>query len=157
LPEEPAEAVDEVALYVPQVGAATAVVVDIDGTAAIMCGRSPYDETRVHEDRPNRAVIAAVKAMYAAGHEVIFCSGRTEGCRDATEKWLREHTGIPYVGLYMRAVGDTRKDSIVKRELFDQHIRRLWDVVCVFDDRRQVVDAWRAMGLTVFQVAPGDF
>jgi hypothetical protein len=27
----------------------------------------------------------------------------------------------------------------------------------VFDDRRQVVDAWRALGLTVFQVAPGDF
>ena len=54
LPDEPAETTDRVVLYAPQVGAATAVMVDIDGTAAIMCGRSPYDETRVHEDQPNR-------------------------------------------------------------------------------------------------------
>ncbi len=157
LPDELAEPAGEVIPYVPQVGAATAVMVDIDGTAAIMCGRSPFDETRVHEDRPNEAVIAAVRAMHAAGHEVIFCSGRTDGCRDATEKWLAEHVGVPYVGLYMRAAGDTRKDSIVKRELFDAHIRRFWDVVCVFDDRDQVVSMWRSLGLTVFQVAEGNF
>jgi hypothetical protein len=132
-------------------------MVDIDGTAALMCDRSPYDETRVHEDLPNGPVIAAVRAMHAAGHEVIFCSGRTEGCREATEKWLSDHVGIPYVGLYMRSVGDDRKDSIVKVELFDKHIRRFWDVVCVFDDRSQVVKAWRSLGLAVFAVAEGEF
>lgn len=31
------------------------------------------------------------------------------------------------------------------------------DTGYVLDDRRQVVDAWRAIGLTVFQVAPGNF
>jgi predicted kinase len=157
LPDEPADVGGVAVPYVPQPGAASAVMVDIDGTTAIMCGRSPFDETRVHEDQPNRAVIAAVKAMYDAGNEVIFCSGRTDGCREATEKWLAEHVGVPYVGLYMRAAGDMRKDSVVKRELFDRHIRKLWDVVCVFDDRAQVVAAWRELGLTVFQVAPGDF
>jgi hypothetical protein len=157
MPDESTETTGAAVPYVPQVGAATAVMVDIDGTAAIMCGRSPFDETRVGEDRPNRAVVAAVQAMYAAGHEVIFCSGRTEGCREATEKWLAEHVKVPYIGLYMRPAGDTRKDSIVKRELFDQHIRKFWDVIAVLDDRTQVVDAWREIGLTVFQVAPGDF
>jgi predicted kinase len=157
LPEEAEDVTEGPALYSPQAGAATAIMVDLDGTTAIMCARSPYDETRVGEDTPNRAVIEAVKAMYAAGHEVIFCSGRTEACREATEKWLAEHVGIPYVALYMRAVGDMRKDSIVKVELFDQHIRKFWDVVAVFDDRKQVVDMWRSIGLTVFQVAPGDF
>lgn len=157
LPDEPADPAGEVVPYVPQVGAATAVLVDIDGTVALMCGRSPYDETRVHEDRPNLAVVTAVRAMYHAGHEVIFCSGRTEACRAATEKWLAEHIGIPYVALYVRAEGDMRKDAIVKRELFDRHIRKMWDVVCVFDDRTQVVEAWRALGLTVFQVAEGNF
>jgi predicted kinase len=143
--------------YAPPVGAPTAVMVDIDGTTAVMCDRSPYDETRVGEDQPNRAVIAAVRAMHAAGHQVIFCSGRTEGCRPATEAWLAEHVAVPHAGLFMRASGDQRKDSIVKRELFDRHIRGDWDVVCVLDDRRQVVDAWREIGLTLFQVAPGDF
>jgi len=69
------------ATYAPPAEAPKAVMVDIDGTVALMCDRSPYDETRVHEDRPNSAVITAVRAMHAAGHAVIFCSGRTDGCR----------------------------------------------------------------------------
>ena len=30
-------------------------------------------------------------------------------------------------------------------------------VFMVVDDRQKVVDMWRGLGLTVFQVAPGDF
>jgi predicted kinase len=143
--------------YVPPVDAPSAVMVDIDGTVALMGSRSPFDETLVAQDLPNLAVIAAVRAMHAAGHQILFCSGRTEGCRPATEKWLAEHVGVPHAGLYMRNQGDQRKDAIVKREIFDLHIRHAWHVVAVFDDRQQVVDAWRELGLTVFQVAPGDF
>jgi predicted kinase len=157
LADETGDAADAVVPYVPQAGAATAVIVDVDGTVALMCGRSPYDESRVHEDRPNLPVVAAVRAMHAAGHEVIFCSGRTGACRAATEKWLAGYVGIPYVALHMRAEGDMRKDAVVKLELFDRHIREVWDVVCVFDDRAQVVQMWRSLGLTVFQVADGNF
>jgi predicted kinase len=156
LPAEKADAV-EVVPYEPPAGAPPAVMVDIDGTVALMTGRSPFDETRVHEDRANHAVISAVQAMHAAGHAVIFCSGRTDACREATEKWLAEHVAVPYEALHMRAAGDMRKDSIVKAEIFDREIRHKFNVVAVFDDRNQVVDAWRAIGLTVFQVAPGDF
>lgn len=143
--------------YEPPAGAPSAVMVDIDGTVALMANRSPYDETRVHEDHPNTAVITAVRAMHAAGHAVVFCSGRTAACREATEKWLAEHVAVPYEALHMRAVGDMRKDSIVKTEIFDREIRHRYNVAAVFDDRDQVVAAWRALGLTVFQVAPGDF
>lgn len=154
--DDPADAT-VAAPYTRPTGAATAIMVDIDGTVALMTARSPYDETRVHEDRPNRPVIEMVRAMYLAGHEVIFCSGRTDECRDATEKWLAEHIGIPYAALHMRAARDVRKDSVVKLELFDRHIRRMWDIVCVLDDRDQVVRAWRSIGLTVCQVAEGNF
>lgn len=157
LPDEVPNGVGESVPYVPRPGAPSAVMVDIDGTVALMCGRGPFDETRVHEDRPNRAVILAVRAMHAAGHAVVFCSGRTDACRAATEKWLAEHVAVPYEALHMRASGDMRKDSIVKVEIFDREIRNRWDVVAVFDDRRQVVEAWRALGLTVFQVAEGNF
>jgi predicted kinase len=143
--------------YQPPVGGTLAVLVDIDGTVALMDGRSPYDMTRVHHDRPNHAVIAAVRAMHAAGHRVIFCSGRTDDARAATEQWLARHVGVPVEGLFMRAVGDQRKDSIVKGEIFDRHIRGRYQIVGVFDDRAQVVRMWRALGLTVFQVADGDF
>lgn len=157
LPDEPADAGSAAVPYVSAVGAPKAVMVDIDGTVALMSSRSPFDETRVYEDRPNQAVIVAVRAMHAAGYAVIFCSGRTAGCREVTEKWLREHVAVPYEALHMRAVGDVRKDSIVKVEIFDREIRHRYDVVAVFDDRAQVVDAWRALGLTVFAVAEGNF
>jgi hypothetical protein len=57
----------------------------------------------------------------------------------------------------MREYGDQRKDSIVKAEIFDQEIRGRYHVVAVFDDRDQVVRMWRSLGLTVFQVAEGNF
>ncbi|MCW2942256.1 MAG: 5-hydroxyl kinase [Actinomycetia bacterium] len=144
-------------LYKALPGTPKAVLVDIDGTVALMSGRSPFDETRVHQDRPNRPVIAVVRALHAAGNRIVFLSGRTEGCRTDTERWLTEHVGVPFEGPHMRPVGDSRKDSIVKSELFDAQIREAYDVVCVLDDRNQVVEAWRAMGLTVLQVAEGNF
>ncbi|GIF10635.1 AAA family ATPase [Actinoplanes teichomyceticus] len=134
-----------------------AVLVDIDGTVALMRGRSPYDWSRVGEDAPNPAVIAAVRAMHAAGHAVVFCSGRDEVCRPETEAWLELFVEVPYEALFMRPAGDSRKDATVKREIFDREIRDRWRVVGVFDDRQQVVRMWRALGLTVFQVAEGDF
>lgn len=148
---------DAPAPYVPDCSKPRAIIVDVDGTVALMGSRSPYDETRVHEDRPNWPVIAAVRALYTAGHEVIFCSGRTDACRDATEKWLVDHMELDWFTLLMRRVGDGRRDAVVKRELFDQHIRHQCNIIGVFDDRRQVVDMWRSLGLTVFQVADGNF
>ncbi len=145
--------------YVPKPGTPPVVLVDIDGTVARMVARSPFDETRVHEDLPNLPVIAAVEAMAAAGYGVVYCSGRTDACRLATGTWLRKH--LPKVGvhaeLFMRPVGDVRKDSVVKAEIFDRHIRDRYNVVGVFDDRDQVVAMWRSLGLTVFQVAEGNF
>jgi predicted kinase len=157
LPEEAAGDADGLARYEPKPGTPKAVLADIDGTTALMCARSPFDETRVHEDRPNLPVITVIRAMAAAGNEVVFLSGRTDACRDATFEWLREHLRIPFQGLYMRAAGDFRKDAVVKRELFDRHIRDRYDVTCVLDDRDQVVAAWRELGLTCLQVAPGNF
>lgn len=143
--------------YEPPVGVPDAFLVDIDGTVALMTGRSPYDETRVGEDHPNEPVIRVVRALHAAGYRIVFCSGRTDACRDDTAAWLDEHVGVPYQALHMRAAGDQRKDSIVKAEIFEKHIRPAYRVVGVLDDRMQVVRMWRALGLTVLQVAEGDF
>jgi predicted kinase len=144
-------------VYEPDLELPPVVLVDIDGTVALMNGRGPYDWDRVGEDAPNHAVIAAVRAMHAAGHAIVFCSGRDEVCRAETQAWLDLYVDVPYEGLFMRPAGDSRKDAIVKREIFDEEIRDRWRVIGVFDDRQQVVRMWRALGLTVFQVAEGDF
>lgn len=157
LPEDAADDGAGPALYEAKPGTPRAVLVDIDGTVALMGARSPFDETRVHEDQPNQPVIDVVRALHAAGNRVVFLSGRTAGCRAATQKWLAQHVTVPFDGLHMRPVGDSRKDAIVKAELFDAHIRDVYDVACVLDDRNQVVRVWRDMGLAVLQVADGDF
>ncbi|MGW4465236.1 phosphatase domain-containing protein [Micromonospora sp. NPDC004704] len=144
-------------VYRPTSGAPEIVLVDIDGTVALLGERSPYDMSRVGEDRPNPAVIAAVRAMHSAGYGVVFCSGRDDSCRATTEAWLDLHVAVPYLGLHMREYGDTRRDSVVKREIFEAEIHPRFQVVGVFDDRMQVVRMWRSLGLTVFQVAEGDF
>ena len=145
------------ARYAPPAGAPTAVLVDIDGTVALMDDRDPHDSSRVFQDRPNHAVIEAVRAMHAAGHLVVYCSGRPEQCRADTLAWLNEHVGVAHDGLHLRADGDQRRDSVVKAEIFEREIRHRYHVVGVFDDRAQVVRMWRALGLTVFHVAYGDF
>ncbi|NES15635.1 MULTISPECIES: AAA family ATPase, partial [Micromonospora] len=133
------------------------VLVDIDGTVALNVSRSPYDMTRVADDAPNEAVIAAVRAMHAAGHGVLFCSGRDASARADTVAWLARHVRVPYLALHLRAIGDHRKDAVVKQEIYEREIRDRYRVVGVFDDRQQVVRMWRSLGLTVFQVADGDF
>lgn len=153
--DEPEDA--KVRPYVPDLSLPPAVIVDVDGTVALMSGRSPYDESRVHEDRPNVPVVDTVKALRDSGMEIVFMSARTEGCWDATFDWLYEHVGPEFRGPFMRKIGDMRKDSVVKAELFDEEVRDYFNVRLVLDDRDQVVSLWRSLGLPCFQVADGDF
>jgi hypothetical protein len=85
-----------------------------------------------------------------------LCSGRQSEHREQTERWLAANN-IAYDELLMRATDDQRQDSIVKEELYRNHILGRWNVLFVLDDRQQVVDTWRRLGLTCMQVAPGDF
>jgi predicted kinase len=159
--------------YAVPLGKPKAVLVDLDGTMALMNGRGPFDWHRVGEDLANETVMRIV-AMLADVNtyyeeigdeedmvEIIFMSGRDEVCRRETQDWLVKH-GFSYTyPLFMRpSLPDgvnQPKDSIVKLALFDEHIRDNYEVVAVFDDRDQVVEMWRSIGLTCLQVAPGPF
>ncbi len=127
------------------------IIVDIDGTLAHMTGRSPYDFDRVNEDAVDIAVANICAFYYDDGYSVILLSGRDEACRTVTVDWL--HTNcIAYSRLFMRAEGDRRQDTVVKKELFDAHIRGMYDVEFVIDDHPCVCRQWRDMGLKVLQV-----
>jgi HAD superfamily, subfamily IIIB (Acid phosphatase) len=87
---------------------------------------------------------------------IILCSGRGEETREVTERWLRDND-FYWDKLYMRAEKDYRKDSIVKVELLQQIRGDFGEPYLWFDDRQQVVDAIRACGVRVLQVAEGNF
>ncbi len=144
--------------YEPNGSLPKAILVDIDGTIADHDGvRSPYDTSKYSLDRVNPVVRVTLRALCNIGYYPIFCSGRSDDFRAVTAAWLHSHTGLYDFGLIMRPSGDTRSDDVVKYELFDRYIRANYNVLLVLDDRDRVVDMWREIGLTVFQVAPGDF
>lgn len=141
-------------------------IVDIDGTLALKGDRSPFDWSRVGEDLPNTPVIRVVEALLYLGDNIVFMSGRMEQCRAQTALWLNANIDCCNVHvtrsdcceqLFMRADEDYRPDTIVKRELFDNHVKDRYDVIGVIDDRDSVVRQWRSMGLTCLQVADGNF
>lgn len=137
-------------------------ICDIDGTLALKGERGPFDWHRVGEDTPNEPVIRLVAALSAAGEHIVYVSGRMEQCRQATEDWLHGHLCDPTFclckPLFMRADGDYRPDTVVKREIYEKFIAGEHDVAGVVDDRASVVRMWRGeLGLTVLDVAGNDF
>lgn len=133
-----------------------AVVFDLDGTLAHITGRSPYDGKLCASDLLNKSVYGLWEAVGKMGHSRIILSGRNGDSKAETELWLQKNNIFPS-RLIMRAEGDIRKDSEIKEELFNEHIRDQYNVLFVVDDRDQVVKLWRSLGLTCLQVNYGDF
>lgn len=136
-----------------------AIICDLDGTLALMNGRSPYDYDKCDKDLPNDPIIFLVESYLSSGGKTIFLSGRDGRSKDKTRQWLKKHVQIMdgEWELHMRAPKDDRKDCIIKKELFDAHISGKYYIDFVLDDRDQVVKLWRSMGLTCLQVADGNF
>lgn len=128
-----------------------AIICDLDGTLALLNGRSPYDASSCEHDSLNPVVASLIKDKL-----VLLVSGREDKYREQTISFLDQHR-INYEKLMMREAGDFRKDSIVKKEIFDTQIRGFYNIDFVLDDRNQVVAMWRQLGLTCLQVAEGDF
>jgi uncharacterized HAD superfamily protein len=132
------------------------VLVDIDGTVAHRCDRGPYEYDKVGTDFPDSAVIEVVNCLWKSSKTIIYITGREDSCYEETYKWLVENCP-PFSKLYMRKTGDYRKDSEVKKEIYENHIKDKFNVLCVLDDRQSVVDMWRDLGLKCLQVNYGDF
>lgn len=135
------------------------VIFDLDGTLAFLGDRSPYDASRAEHDEINEAVRFVYEAIRRGKPEtaILIVSGREDRWRAETERWLARH-GIGYDALFMRRAGDRRKDTVVKREVYEREIVGRYTVRVVFEDRDQVVRLWRDdLGLPCFQVAWGDF
>lgn len=131
----------------------SAIICDLDGTLCLMNGRNPYDASTCDQDLLNPVVAEIVRST---PYDVLYVSGREEKYRPQTEAFFANHN-IAVSNLWMRQTGDKRKDWIIKREIFDEHIHAKYNVKFVLDDRNRVVEMWRQMGLTVLQVADGDF
>jgi predicted kinase len=134
-----------------------AIICDLDGTLAIIHNRSPFEGEKAENDLLNKPISEIVKNYNKIGVKIILMSGREEKARKVTENWLKAFD-IPYHALFMRSTGDIRKDSVVKKELFEANVSGKYFINFVLDDRDQVIDLWRLeLGLPCLQVNYGDF
>lgn len=145
-----------------------AIIVDLDGTLCDCEHRRKLKEgtnkidfahflspENVIKDPLNvwcKELILAMRSQYA----IIFVSGREDALEQTTRNWCEKHY-VPFDGLFMRKSGDYRKDCEVKTEIYEQHIKDNYEILFVVEDRKQVVDMWRGMGMVVLHCAEGNF
>lgn len=147
-------------------------IFDIDGTIADLSHRLHFIQDKpanwsaffaaCGDDKPITDMFKLAWSL-AETSAIVLVSGRSDECRDATVAWLKLHKfPAPCRKVYMRKAGDHREDYVVKGELLDDLIRewsvpKHFQIAGVFEDRKQVVEMYRARGLRVFQVAEGNF
>ena len=152
------------------------VIFDLDGTLALIekrrikAGKSAdvketkkmdwdvfHDPSNIHLDEPNIPVIKMVQLFAEDGFNIVIFSGRSDKTEHTTRSWLSRNR-VPFHKLVMRPHKTMNfiPDEILKKDMLDKHAD-INDIFMVVDDRQKVVDMWRDLGLTVFQVADGDF
>lgn len=134
-----------------------AIICDLDGTLALMNGRNPFDASTCDQDLINEPVSNLLKNYKKLGYKILLVSGREDKYKEPTLRFLATHE-IVFDDLMMRKTKDSRKDSVIKTEIYNNHIKDNYFIEFVLDDRNQVVDTWRNdLKLPCFQVYYGNF
>ena len=136
-------------------GLPAAIIVDLDGTLVNMGDRSPYDCSDLSEDTPNKNVLGLVE-RFRSTHKIIVVTGRDGQWEPQTRQWLVDNE-IDYDDFFMRPAGDSRRDTVVKKEIFENHLYGTYNVSFVLEDRERVVEMYRELGLTCWQVSYGAY
>lgn len=144
-----------------------AVLFDIDGTLADIKHRCHYVEgdkqnwtaffEEMGADTVNGPVLDLYNVLWAhPDYECIVLSGRPDNFRALTETWFAWNE-IPFSRIEMRGAKDNRRDDVVKQEILNKFLAEGKEIAFVVDDRQQVMDMWRANGITCFQCDVGNF
>ena len=138
--------------YIPDTNLPDTIIIDMDGTLADIGDRSPFDAGRSHLDTLNSPIAKLTKSFT----KTVILTGRDEKHRETTKTWLAKHK-VYYEKLLMRPNDDKRPDYVVKQEIFFNDIAPYYNVELVVEDRQQVVDMWRELGIICAQIDEGDF
>lgn len=144
------------------------ILVDLDGTLADISWRNPYDASDCAADPIKEPAMFVLLQWLGHGNQAFIHSGRSEKYLTETMEWLHHLPGggqsplSQYLSngqlvVRMRPEHDQRRDSVFKRDLLTTHIAGKYQVKFCLDDRQQVVDEYRDLGLEVLAVADGNF
>ena len=132
-----------------------------------------FDPKNIMLDKPKYEVIKCLQMFRDQGYKIVIFSGRNDRSFHTTKEWLADHN-IFYDLLVLRPdkfkdeswpVADGNPatfnmrfmpDEILKKEMLDTFVD-IDDVFIIFEDRKKVVDMWRELGLTCFEVEEAIF
>jgi len=135
--------------------------VDLDGVLADVRHRlhhlqsQPKNWEAFFADAPEDPLLPegrAVVEKLAAGHEIVYLTGRPERCRHDTMNWLAAHD-LPTGRLLMRRDSDHRPSRLMKAQAVQRLARDAEVAICVDDD----VSVVRALRHAGFQVLHADW
>jgi phosphoglycolate phosphatase-like HAD superfamily hydrolase len=144
-----------------------AVIWDLDGTLSDDRARAHFVEVEegrkrdwtsyfdaIDEDPPIAASIEILHALRAHGVRIIYLTGRPEFTRPKTERWLKANGLDEFDQLVMRPAGERRHAGEFKVDEIAR-IREKYELVCAFEDRIDVADHLRGIGVPVFLYGAG--
>ena len=139
------------------------VIVDIDNTLSINKKRYElatksdgsidwnilYDYQNVISDEPNLPMIDIVNHLYN-DYGIYILTSRPRAILNSTQTWLEMYK-VNYDGLFMRSEENHYiKDVRLKEKMYNDFVKD--EVYCAFDDRQDIIDLWRRLGIPSFKV-----
>lgn len=140
-----------------------AIICDIDNTLISIMHRfhmlkgehtdwnAFLDPELMMKDQPIHDTVEVINCL-GQKYPVLFVTGRNEGCREVTEKQIKNCCpNLCEWKLIMRPDSDQKTaDVIVKKQLFEQYVAPEYDILCAFDDKQANIDLWRSLGITAY-------
>ena len=139
------------------------IICDLDGTLSLFDKdkKNPYNRDFENDEcsQPVRFLLENYSKEYPES-KIFFLSGRNDKAKFATLQFFMKNFSKEFIlrgnyELVMRRNKDFRKDTIIKEEMYKEHIKGKYDVDFVIDDRLQVCRLWYELGLFVFNVNQG--
>jgi predicted kinase len=143
------------------------IIADMDATICFNISGRPFfgngAANKMNEDVPNIGVIENIKTFLETAEpedRVFIITGResTDDIVDATEAYINKIFGPnPQVKILFRPIGSMTSGDKCKIQLYKENIEGKYRVLYALEDSAKVVNAYREIGMTVFQVVDGKF
>lgn len=145
------------------------IIVDLDRTLcdashrAHLAQAGQWDEYHagISGDATREDIEKALRAI-CTHYYILLCSQRDERYRTATQQWLIDHDIDSIVDeILMRPTGNFDPEDKLKvwlvDEFFEGRDKALESVICVLENREQVVLAFRDAGYRCWQTSAGEY
>lgn len=149
------------------------VVFDLDGTVCDSSHRAKHIANKnwdafydgIEYDPAHADVVDVLRCMRRFNKTLVCCTARDERYAMQTQTWLRENY-LDGAALLMRPAGDNTPSFRLKPQLLIKWLREKFGhsevrpqemVQFILEDRDAVVQAWRDLGFSCWQVREGQY